>query len=437
MCYFVEKCVTIRLGDSMLPNKVIYKGKEFETIGFIKLNNGSFLILQNNEDIIYLDLSKINLKLDLKFEIKEATKVEIVLMDYIVEAIKNDIRNGKYQSKEDLKKDIVNLNKYINTHPELLNNMKQLDFKDDIVLKTITSLLSYFDETMKDAPLNLEGITSFIIDGKDYIKYRDQNGKVKIMDDNVDNRNFVEQFKAKQNESEYFKQDDGKESALNIADDMNEYQKTSIELNEVDKMEKTPSNQLLSTMAMQKYDDQANKDVIGNAQTGIYYDEQNDKVLTAKQQENSVEVSEVKEITHNENNNGTSIDNNSTLSTEINYPPYNEEIVTQYLMTNKFNDVNINAFIDRYLYDLSAEQIDYLLNNYNLADEYIDKLNNQKSEKNINSNEKQQQMEKPKVKVFTLNDQPKAAFVDTLLLSFIVGLVSGMYLIILILLIMS
>ncbi len=416
----------------MLPNKVIYKGKEFETIGFIKLNNGSFLILQNDEDIIYLDLSKINLKLDLKFEIKEATKVEIVLMDYIVEAIKSDIRNDKYQSKEDLKRDIVDLNKYINTHPELLNNIKELDFKDDVVLKTITSLLSYFDETMKDAPLNLEGITSFKIDGKDYIKYRDQNGKVKIMDDNVDNRNFVEQFKAKQNESEYFKQDDGKESALNIAEDMNEYQKTSIELNEADEMEKTHSNQLLSSMAMQKYDNQADKDIIGNAQTGIYYDEQNDKVLTAKQQENSVEVSEVKEITHNENNNGTTIDNNSTLSTEINYPPYNEEIVTQYLMTNKFNDVNINVFIDRYLYDLSVEQIDYLLNNYELTAEYINKLNNRK--KNISSNENQQQLEKPKVKVFT---KSKAAFIDTLLLSFIVGLISGMYLILLILMIMS
>lgn len=416
----------------MLPNKVIYKGKEFETIGFIKLNNGSFLILQNDEDIIYLDLSKINLKLDLKFEIKEATKVEIVLMDYIVEAIKSDIRNDKYQSKEDLKRDIVDLNKYINTHPELLNNIKELDFKDDVVLKTITSLLSYFDETMIDAPLNLEGITSFKIDGKDYIKYRDQNGKVKIMDDNVDNRNFVEQFKAKQNESEYFKQDDGKESALNIAEDMNEYQKTSIELNEADEMEKTHSNQLLSSMSMQKYDNQADKDIIGNAQTGIYYDEQNDKVLTAKQQENSVEVSEVKEITHNENNNGTTIDNNSTLSTEINYPPYNEEIVTQYLMTNKFNDVNINVFIDRYLYDLSVEQIDYLLNNYELTAEYINKLNNRK--KNISSNENQQQLEKPKVKVFT---KSKAAFIDTLLLSFIVGLISGMYLILLILMIMS
>ena len=44
-----------------------------------------------------------------------------------------------------------------------------------------------------------------------------------------------------------------------------------------------------------------------------------------------------------------------------------------------------------------------------------------------------------KTKILTLNSQktPNAAFVDTLLLSFIVGLVSGMYLVFLILIIMS
>lgn len=334
----------------MLPNKVIYKGKEYETIGFIKLNNGSFLILRNNDDIVGLDLSKVNLKLDLKFEIKEATKVELVLIDFVVEAIKKDIRNGNYQNKDDLKKDIVDLNKYINTHKELLGNMKQLDFKDDVVDKTITGLLSYFDEIMKDAPLNLEGITSFQVAGKSYIKYKDENGQVKIMDDNVDNRNFVEQFKAKQNESQYFKQEDGKESALNIANDMNKYQKTSVDLTDVEDLES--SKQEIPNMTMQKYDEKVDKSIVGNIETGIYYDENNDQLLTAEKKDDEVVVDEIVEVTTEKNN---------------------------------------------------------------------------------------QDIEKAKTKIFTLNDnrRPNAAFVDTLLLSFIVGLVSGMYLVFLILIIMS
>ena len=338
----------------MLPNKVIYKGKEYETIGFIKLNNGSFLFLRNNEDVVGLDLSKINLKLDLKFEIKEATKVELVLIDYIVEAIKNDIRSGKYQNKEDLKKDIVDLNKYINTHKDLLNNMKQLDFKDELVNKTITNLLSYFDEVMSNAPLNLENITSFQVDGKSYIRYKDATGHVKIMDDNVDNRNFVEQFKAKQNESKYFKQEDGKESALNIAEDMNKYQKTSVELNDVDVIDNVSKEQELPNKAMQEYDQKDDKSIVGNTEAGIYYDENSNQLLTTTKKDGEVVISEVNEVT---------------------------------------------------------------------------------TEENSKTNEK----EKQKIKIFTLNDnrKPNAAFVDTLLLSFIVGLVSGMYLVFLILIIMS
>ena len=47
-------------------------------------------------------------------------------------------------------------------------------------------------------------------------------------------------------------------------------------------------------------------------------------------------------------------------------------------------------------------------------------------------------MENPKVKVLTLpNNGKTAAFIDTLLLSFIVGIVSGIYLTLLILTILS
>ncbi len=416
----------------MLPSRVIYKNNEYETIGFIKLNNGSFLILQNGNDIISLDLSKINLNINLKFEIKEATKVELILMDYIVESIKNDIRNGKYKTKEDLKKDIVDLNKYINTHPELLGNMKQLDFKDDVVDKTITSLLSYFDEVMKDAPLNLEGITSFQVNGRDYIKYKDENDQVRIMDDNVDNRNFVEQFKSKQNESKYFKQEDSKENALNIAKDMDKYEKTSVELDEVDDI-KGPQVDI-STRTMQKYDEKPDKDIIGNVETGIFYDENNDQILTAEKKENKVIVSEVNEATHTQYENGTTITDEQP--TGIEYPPYNEEVVTQYLIVNK--NKNINNFINHYLEFFSPQQIDYILNNYTLTQEQIDKLNSQRKVQE-NLLEEQKQKEKPKTKILTLNSQktPNAAFVDTLLLSFIVGLVSGMYLVFLILIIMS
>ena len=354
----------------MLPSRIIYRGKLFETIGFIKLNKGSFLIVKNNDEVYGLDLSKLNLNLDLKFEVKEATKAESVFIEYVIESIKNDIKKGKYQTKEDLKKEIIELNRFINEHNSFLSNIDKLT--DSMTNRNMISLLTYFDETMKETPLDLEAITSFKVDGKSYIKYEDENGKVRILDDNVDNRNFVEQFKAKQNESFSFQLEDGKESALNNSG----------------------------------------------------------QILTSKREDNKIIINEVKEAT-SETNEVTS------QSQAVDYPAYNEEAVDQYLIINRANKINLDAFINKYLYDLTPKQIDYLLNNYPLTQDQIDKLNAQKSTKIVLVEEQKEfQKEKPKTKVLTLNNK-KAAFVDTLLLSFVVGLVSGMYLVLLVIMIMS
>ena len=412
----------------MLPSRIIYRGKLFETIGFIKLNKGSFLIVKNNDEVYGLDLSKLNLNLDLKFEVKEATKAESVFIEYVIESIKNDIKKGKYQTKEDLKKEIIELNRFINEHNSFLSNIDKLT--DSMTNRNMISLLTYFDETMKETPLDLEAITSFKVDGKSYIKYEDENGKVRILDDNVDNRNFVEQFKAKQNESFSFQLEDGKESALNIAKDMDKFQKQSVELEEVDEITEAPKNQVLPTIAMQKYDEKQDKNIVGNADAGIYYDQNSGQILTSKREDNKIIINEVKEAT-SETNEVTS------QSQAVDYPAYNEEAVDQYLIINRSNKINLDAFINKYLYDLTPKQIDYLLNNYPLTQDQIDKLNAQKSTKIVLVEEQKEfQKEKPKTKVLTLNNK-KAAFVDTLLLSFVVGLVSGMYLVLLVIMIMS
>ena len=402
------------------PECVKYFGKEYDNLGIIELNNGNFLVLKSDDDIIYLDMSNINSSFfDLKKEIKKSTKVEKVFMDFIVESIKSSIRNGKYQTKEDLKKEIFDLNKYINNHLQLLNNLHELDFKDEIVNAKICELLSYFDEVMPYSPLDLEGITSFQVDGKYYIKYIDENNRVRILDDNVENRNFVEQFKSKQNETEFFKQEDGKESALNIAEDMREYQKKEIDLENI-----SQDNEDLTISAMQNYNQTVNKNIIGNVDTGIFYDENNQQLLNTKEEENKIVINQVNESTHNE------VNSQAVQPNIVKYPEYNEEVITQLLI--KGTKFNIDIFIKKYLYDLTNEQIDILLNNYTLTEQQITQLTEQKSKLS-----QPQNVEKPKTLILTRKDTPKAAFIDTLLLSFIVGLVSGMYLVFLILLIFS
>lgn len=412
------------IGDSMLPSKVIYKDKMYETVGFIKLNNGSFLILKNNDEIISIDLSKAQgLSLKLKFEVKEATKVELVLIEYITQALRNDIKNGKYKDKKSLMDDLASVNKYINTHPELLKNMKELDFKDDLVDKNILQLLSYFDEVMAPSPLNLESITSFEIGDKDYIKFKDENGDVKILDDSHDNRSFVEQFENKQDESRSFQSNDGAQNALEIAKDTLKFEKKEVPL------ESTVLDDNLGNAIINQQPALANDNILGNSEEKIFYNQSDDQIVTIEQNGDDVAIKEVGET--------KSIEEKAEDTTsKVIYPPYDEVTVTLLLFKGPDN-LDVDLFINQYLNYLTVKQIDLLISNYILTPEQMNKLTEQRSIKEMAEKQVEdvKQMEKPKTLVLKKND--KAAFVDSLLLSFVVGLVWGIYLTFLIILLLS
>lgn len=412
------------IGDNMLPSRVIYKGNIFDTIGLIKLNNGSFLILKNNEEVISLDLSKAQgLSLNLKFEIKEATKAENILIDYIMQSLKNNIKNGKYKDKKSLMDDVALANRYINTHPELLKNIQELDFKDELVDKNILQLLSYFDDVMKNAPLNLEGITTFEIGDKDYIKFKDEDGKVRILDDSHDNRNFVDQFQNRQNESLSFQSGDGKENSLAIANDILKFQKEEVNM-ESTVMQNNLGNSLINSQPTSSGDT-----ILGSAQDKIFYNQDDDQILTIDKNDDGLAVRKVDEA--------ESVDEKTNDDTsKIVYPPYDELVVTQLLIKGK-NNLDVELFINQYLYDLTVKQIDFLMNNYLLTPEQMTKLNDQRVAKEITERQDEtiKKVEKPKTLV--LEKSNKAAFIDSLLLSFVVGLVWGIYLTFLIIIILS
>ncbi len=412
------------IGDSMLPSKVIYKDKMYETVGFIKLNNGSFLILKNNDEIISIDLSKAQgLSLKLKFEVKEATKVELVLIEYITQALRNDIKNGKYKDKKSLMDDLASVNKYINTHPELLKNMKELDFKDDLVDKNILQLLSYFDEVMAPSPLNLDGITSFEIGDKDYIKFKDENGDVKILDDSHDNRSFVEQFENKQDESRSFQSNDGTQNALEIAKDTLKYEKKEVPL------ESTVLDDNLGNAIINQQPTLANDNILGNSEEKVFYNQSDDQIVTIEQNGDDVAIKEVGETKSVE-------EKEEDTTSKVIYPPYDEVTVTLLLFKGPDN-LDVDLFINQYLNYLTVKQIDLLISNYILTPEQMNKLTEQRSIKEMADKQVEDVKQKEKPKTLVLKKNDKAAFVDSLLLSFVVGLVWGIYLTFLIILLLS
>jgi len=409
----------------MLPQRVIYGGTLYNTLGIVKMNNGTFMIVQNNDKVLSLDLAKTNLNLNLKFEVKEAATVEQALMDFILPTIIEEVRRGKelYALRDDIK----TLNKYINTHPELLKNMKLLVGKDEVVKKNMLNLLNYFENALKEEPsLDFTNVTSVTVDGKDYIKYKDENG-VKILEDNVSNRNYIEQMELKQKESKIFQTKDSATNTENIIEDMAKFEKKEVELTSVSKNENKnnlESGKKTEYGAMEQYAKSTPFEIIGNKEQGIYYNVREDKVLNPNVVENKVEIKIEDQKT----------EANISINSNITYPPYDETIVTEYLISMKNNPTaNINAFINMYLNDLTIEQIDYVLANYVLTAEQIKLLNEQKSkiqETNLQALN-QEGLEKTNEKVLVLKkpeDNKSAAFIDVLMLVFIVGSICGTYL---------
>ena len=132
-------------------------------------------------------------------------------------------------------------------------------------------------------------------------------------------------------------------------------------------------------------------------------------------------------------------DNQYFKRKEINYPEYNEQAVTMILTTAQQN-FDIDKFIDLYLNNFNLEQINLLLSNYSLNEKQVKLLNERKNELTVNTNNSNSKANLGKRKTFALpgiKENKEAAFIDTLLLSFTVGIFCGIYLMYFVLTIMS
>lgn len=123
------------------------------------------------------------------------------------------------------------------------------------------------------------------------------------------------------------------------------------------------------------------------------------------------------------------------------YPQYDENAVTM-ILTSQQPNLDVDKFVNEYFNDFNIEQIDLLLTNYNLDENKIKSLNERKNilNENISSQERNKKNTRAKTKVFALphiKESKEAAFIDTLLLSFTVGILCGIYLTYFILTIMS
>jgi len=121
-------------------------------------------------------------------------------------------------------------------------------------------------------------------------------------------------------------------------------------------------------------------------------------------------------------------------------PDYDEQAVTLVLQSQSKN-LDLDKFINKYFDDFNLEQIELLLSGYKISDYQIKRLENKKQILNTNAESNVTKFaSRGKTKTFALpgiKESKEAAFIDTLLLSFTVGIFCGIYLMYFILTIMS
>ena len=132
---------------------------------------------------------------------KEITKKSFVnkqeLKQYLDEAF------NIVKSNDDIKKSFVDAGLFSEIDPE------QKEF--------YSYYFKIYDKIhVSESNLNVDEVTSFTIEGKDFIKYRDKDGNFRVIEDNEPSKSYIEQIKEKQDSSIEFQINDGETNKQEI-----------------------------------------------------------------------------------------------------------------------------------------------------------------------------------------------------------------------------
>lgn len=149
-----------------------------------------------------------------------------------VNKIKKEIMEGTFATKEDLMSFLIKNRQNVLNDPFFNQELNDSFIK--LNLETMSTmekeLLEFYDKRKNNDlnSLNLEGVSGFQVDDKDYIKYKDKDGNISVIDNSLSNRNFVQEFQNRQNNLDSNSQMDADKSKEEI---MNQITKEKVNVN--------------------------------------------------------------------------------------------------------------------------------------------------------------------------------------------------------------
>lgn len=328
-----------------------------------------------------------------------------------IRKIQKEIQDGSFAVKDDLINFLTKNRNLVLNNPflrqELEDSMIKLNTKSLEEMEKY--LLDFYDKSknMDINSLNLDSVSAFTVDGVDYIKISDDDGDVMVLDDSLEDANFVEQFKQRQNNLASVSTLDANKNKQEIIKDMREDKmeaKLSSSL-DVNKRELTPEERK-QFAAVMNIPNAENINFLVDPVRNIYINKDTGEVYFVRKNEyGQLEVRKANEVTsETQKEEITAIDANSNENT----------VTTEMAMEPDFEHMDDSDLV--YIYETKFDSLTE--QQKNKLKEIIEnrKTTQQKNLQNTKSNEK--------VFIKKLNDVLHTSyngFVSIIFLSCVVG----------------
>lgn len=273
-----------------------------------------------------------------------------------VDLIKSKVTSGELKTKEEIINYIRKIRESAYSNPELMQLLKEagINLDEQDLNKVTTAVLDYFDKAKVDTTsLNLDGVSQMTIKDENgfddkYIKIQNKDGSYTVLEDNMNDKDFVTQFNERQNKSVNLQSNDGVKNKEEIVKDM---KKDKLEANlestnSINTRELTPEERREFAAVMKGR--KANEiNFIVDTKRNIYIDKDTGETYyTYLNNDNKMEVRKVDEETsENVVNDAKSVDKNRiekqvTVETPQDLDMNNlDDFELQYVLDNKFDSL--------------------------------------------------------------------------------------------------
>lgn len=273
-----------------------------------------------------------------------------------VDLIKNKINSGELKTKEEIINYIRKIRETAYNNQELMQLLKEagINLDEQDLNKITTLILDYYDRTKADTTsLNLDGVSQMTIKDEKgfddrYIKVENKDGSYTILEDNLNDKDFVTQFNDRQNKSVDLQSNDGVKNKEEIVKDMKKDKiEASLEsTNNIDTRDLTPEERREFAAVMKgKKSDEIN--FIVDTKRNIYIDKDTGETYyTYLNNDNKMEVRKVNEETSETiANDVNSVDTNGMEQQVVVENPQDvdmgnlDDFELQYMLDNKFDSL--------------------------------------------------------------------------------------------------